>query len=145
MASKPAPIIAGTLQTDPRSGGIKRSSGVNVLPVVAESKSLRLSLFHEESLEDISFCICRSSSLDPPYHKLKLGPKFAIMATKTLTGSFLVMTMVVRRTLQCSKRAAAVLPLVRPPYPTINRCLEDVVCRPDASPGFTMRPKIVPP
>ena len=29
-------MIAGTLQTDPRSGGIKRSSGVNVLPIVAE-------------------------------------------------------------------------------------------------------------
>lgn len=32
--SKP-PTIAGTLQTDPRSGGIKRSSGVNVLPNVS--------------------------------------------------------------------------------------------------------------
>lgn len=31
-------VIAGTLQTDPRSGGLKRSSGVNVLPVVAESR-----------------------------------------------------------------------------------------------------------
>eukprot|EP00525_Craspedostauros_australis_P002611 CAMPEP_0198109772 /NCGR_PEP_ID=MMETSP1442-20131203/1830_1 /TAXON_ID= /ORGANISM="Craspedostauros australis, Strain CCMP3328" /LENGTH=147 /DNA_ID=CAMNT_0043765567 /DNA_START=142 /DNA_END=585 /DNA_ORIENTATION=- len=31
------PIIAGTMQTDPRSGGVKRSSGVNVLPVVAEA------------------------------------------------------------------------------------------------------------
>jgi hypothetical protein len=29
-------IIAGTLQTDPRSGGLKRSSGVNVLSSVAE-------------------------------------------------------------------------------------------------------------
>mmetsp|Transcript_21820 Transcript_21820/g.28220 ORF Transcript_21820/g.28220 Transcript_21820/m.28220 type:complete len:136 (-) Transcript_21820:49-456(-) len=29
-------MIAGTLQTDPRSGGIKRSSGVQVLPSVAE-------------------------------------------------------------------------------------------------------------
>ena len=33
-----APMIAGTLQTDPRSGGLKRSSGVNVLPIVAESE-----------------------------------------------------------------------------------------------------------
>lgn len=32
-----APIIAGTLQTDPRSGGVKRSSGVNVLPPVIEA------------------------------------------------------------------------------------------------------------
>jgi hypothetical protein len=32
------PMLAGTLQTDPRSGGIKRSSGVNVLPVVASGK-----------------------------------------------------------------------------------------------------------
>ena len=32
----PSTMIAGTLQTDPRSGGIKRSSGVNVLPIVAE-------------------------------------------------------------------------------------------------------------
>lgn len=32
------PVVAGTLQTDPRSGGLKRSSGVNVLPCVAESK-----------------------------------------------------------------------------------------------------------
>lgn len=30
-------MIAGTLQTDPRSGGIKRSSGVQVLPEVAEA------------------------------------------------------------------------------------------------------------
>jgi len=30
-------MIAGTLQTDPRSGGVKKSSGVNVLPIVAES------------------------------------------------------------------------------------------------------------
>jgi hypothetical protein len=29
-------ILAGTLQTDPRSGGIKRNSGVNVLPSIAE-------------------------------------------------------------------------------------------------------------
>ena len=34
-------MIAGTLQTDPRSGGIKRSSGVNVLPIVAQSEFLR--------------------------------------------------------------------------------------------------------
>ena len=32
--SKP-PAIAGTLQTDPRSGGLKRKSGVNVLPNVS--------------------------------------------------------------------------------------------------------------
>ena len=32
-----APMIAGTMQTDPRSGGVKRSSGVHVLPVVAEA------------------------------------------------------------------------------------------------------------
>eukprot|EP00934_Nitzschia_sp_Nitz4_P004076 Nitzschia sp. Nitz4//scaffold20_size174350//77675//78354//NITZ4_002100-RA/size174350-snap-gene-0.242-mRNA-1//-1//CDS//3329541803//4066//frame0 len=30
------PIVAGTMQTDPRSGGVKRSSGVNVLPSVHE-------------------------------------------------------------------------------------------------------------
>jgi hypothetical protein len=38
MAEAP-PVVAGTLQTDPRSGGIKRSSGVNVLPIVAEGMS----------------------------------------------------------------------------------------------------------
>ena len=32
-------IIAGTLQTDPRSGGLKRSSGVNVLPIVSEGET----------------------------------------------------------------------------------------------------------
>jgi hypothetical protein len=32
-----APILAGTMQTDPRSGGVKRSSGVNVLPAVIEA------------------------------------------------------------------------------------------------------------
>eukprot|EP00550_Attheya_septentrionalis_P005025 CAMPEP_0198282418 /NCGR_PEP_ID=MMETSP1449-20131203/2249_1 /TAXON_ID=420275 /ORGANISM="Attheya septentrionalis, Strain CCMP2084" /LENGTH=246 /DNA_ID=CAMNT_0043978673 /DNA_START=161 /DNA_END=898 /DNA_ORIENTATION=+ len=32
-------MIAGTLQTDPRSGGVKKSSGVNVLPIVAETWS----------------------------------------------------------------------------------------------------------
>jgi len=37
-SSSKFPMIAGTLQTDPRSGGLKRSSGVNVLPVVAESE-----------------------------------------------------------------------------------------------------------
>mmetsp|Transcript_8684 Transcript_8684/g.9590 ORF Transcript_8684/g.9590 Transcript_8684/m.9590 type:complete len:149 (-) Transcript_8684:42-488(-) len=31
-----APMLAGTMQTDPRSGGVKRSSGVNVLPLVSE-------------------------------------------------------------------------------------------------------------
>jgi len=31
------PTLAGTMQTDPRSGGLKRSSGVNVLPSVAEA------------------------------------------------------------------------------------------------------------
>jgi hypothetical protein len=31
------PLIAGTMQTDPRSGGVKRSSGVNVLPIVSEA------------------------------------------------------------------------------------------------------------
>lgn len=30
-------MIAGTLQTDPRSGGVKKSSGVNVLPIVAST------------------------------------------------------------------------------------------------------------
>lgn len=30
-------MIAGTLQTDPRSGGLKKSSGVKVLPIVAET------------------------------------------------------------------------------------------------------------
>lgn len=34
-------IIAGTLQTDPRSGGLKRSSGVNVFPSVAEGMKIR--------------------------------------------------------------------------------------------------------
>ena len=32
------PMVAGTMQTDPRSGGVKRSSGVNVLPAVAEGQ-----------------------------------------------------------------------------------------------------------
>jgi hypothetical protein len=32
-----APIIAGTMQTDPRSGGVKKSSGVNVLSSVSEA------------------------------------------------------------------------------------------------------------
>jgi len=33
-----APMIAGTMQTDPRSGGVKRSSGVTVLPIVDEGR-----------------------------------------------------------------------------------------------------------
>ena len=36
MSSNKAPMVAGTMQTDPRSGGVKRSSGVNVLPLVGE-------------------------------------------------------------------------------------------------------------
>ena len=39
MSQGSLPIVAGTLQTDPRSGGLKRNSGVNVLPVVAEGES----------------------------------------------------------------------------------------------------------
>jgi hypothetical protein len=39
MTMSSLPIVAGTLQTDPRSGGIKRSSGVVVLPSVAEGAS----------------------------------------------------------------------------------------------------------
>jgi Cofilin/tropomyosin-type actin-binding protein len=35
-------ILAGTMQTDPRSGGIKRSSGVNVMPAIAEGKNFLL-------------------------------------------------------------------------------------------------------
>lgn len=31
------PVVAGTMQTDPRSGGVKRSSGVNVLISVVEA------------------------------------------------------------------------------------------------------------
>ena len=31
------PAVAGTMQTDPRSGGLKRSSGVNVLQSVADA------------------------------------------------------------------------------------------------------------
>jgi hypothetical protein len=38
VVSTMAPIIAGTLQTDARSGGIKKSSGVIVLPIVGESE-----------------------------------------------------------------------------------------------------------
>jgi len=30
-------MIAGTMQTDPRSGGVKRSSGVQVAPIIAET------------------------------------------------------------------------------------------------------------
>ena len=36
-------ILAGTLQTDPRSGGIKRSSGVNVMPSIAEGMKMLVS------------------------------------------------------------------------------------------------------
>ena len=32
------PIIAGTLQTDPRSGGQTKKSGVNPLPILEESE-----------------------------------------------------------------------------------------------------------
>jgi hypothetical protein len=30
-----------TLLTDPRSGGVKKTSGVKVLPIIAESKSTK--------------------------------------------------------------------------------------------------------
>lgn len=33
------PAVAGTMQTDPRSGGLKRSSGVNVRPSVSDAWS----------------------------------------------------------------------------------------------------------
>lgn len=39
LACSKLTMIAGTLQTDPRSGGIKRSSGVNVMPAIAEGAS----------------------------------------------------------------------------------------------------------
>ena len=49
-----APAIAGTLQTDPRSGGVKKSSGVKVLPIVAEGAS-----FYNISLrDDLIPCFC---------------------------------------------------------------------------------------
>jgi Cofilin/tropomyosin-type actin-binding protein len=37
MSSNGAPVVAGTLQTDPRSGGVKRSSGVQVHDNVKEA------------------------------------------------------------------------------------------------------------
>ena len=43
MADGP-PLIAGTLQTDPRSGGLKRSSGVHVLPEVATGECVHPSI-----------------------------------------------------------------------------------------------------
>ena len=47
-------MIAGTLQTDPRSGGIKRSSGVNVLPIVAETWAK----VRDNSNADVDWLIC---------------------------------------------------------------------------------------
>lgn len=47
-------MIAGTLQTDPRSGGIKRSSGVNVLPVVAETWAK----VRDNNNTDVDWLIC---------------------------------------------------------------------------------------
>jgi len=47
-------MIAGTLQTDPRSGGIKRSSDVNVLPIVAETWSK----VRDNANKDVDWLIC---------------------------------------------------------------------------------------
>mmetsp|Transcript_10519 Transcript_10519/g.20137 ORF Transcript_10519/g.20137 Transcript_10519/m.20137 type:complete len:136 (-) Transcript_10519:1995-2402(-) len=47
-------MIAGTLQTDPRSGGIKRSSDVNVLPIVAETWSK----VRDNANTDVDWLIC---------------------------------------------------------------------------------------
>ena len=47
-------MIAGTLQTDPRSGGIKRSSGVNVLPIVAETWSM----VRDNANSDVDWLLC---------------------------------------------------------------------------------------
>ena len=47
-------MIAGTLQTDPRSGGIKRSSGVNVLPEVAATWSQ----VRDNGNADVDWLIC---------------------------------------------------------------------------------------
>jgi hypothetical protein len=47
------PIIAGTLQTDPRSGGVKKSSGVKVLPIVSQGeKKLGITFKHEASARE---------------------------------------------------------------------------------------------
>lgn len=47
-------MIAGTLQTDPRSGGIKRSSGVQVLPEVSEAWSQ----VRDNANPDVNWLIC---------------------------------------------------------------------------------------
>ena len=46
-------MIAGTLQTDPRSGGVKRSSGVNVLPEVSETWSK----IRDDSNKDVDWLV----------------------------------------------------------------------------------------
>jgi hypothetical protein len=46
-------ILAGTMQTDPRSGGIKRSSGVNVMPAIAEGKIFLLLNFDSFDFVDL--------------------------------------------------------------------------------------------
>mmetsp|Transcript_2181 Transcript_2181/g.3145 ORF Transcript_2181/g.3145 Transcript_2181/m.3145 type:complete len:181 (+) Transcript_2181:97-639(+) len=52
------PVVAGTLQTDPRSGGLKRSSGVNVLPCVAETWSQ----VRDDKNEDVNWLIAGYAS-----------------------------------------------------------------------------------
>jgi hypothetical protein len=63
------PVVAGTLQTDPRSGGLKRSSGVNVLPSVAEGESTLIiaSAFLRRGAETL--INGRSHTFVPPVHR----------------------------------------------------------------------------
>lgn len=67
------PVVAGTLQTDPRSGGLKRSSGVNVLPCVAEGASVRN--------------VCWSTTLSTIFALTRSSSARSCVATTTINGS----------------------------------------------------------
>jgi hypothetical protein len=63
------PILAGTMQTDPRSGGVKRSSGVNVLPVVNEgTMATMIMLYGVDAAKSTRYYDVRFHSIENTTH-----------------------------------------------------------------------------
>ena len=84
-------MIAGTLQTDPRSGGIKKSSGVKVLPAVAEGEcdpvlcTQSYFVLNKQQLLSAATVLFYAMRLSlRPYHlpQNQHGPKCATTATR---------------------------------------------------------------
>jgi len=126
------PIIAGTLQTDPRSGGQTKKSGVNPLPILEASMYLwcieRFAAFLGP------FLVARhwhGISLVPlsVFPLLQLGMKSAMRITKMWIGWLPDMKMEANMILAFSKKEVAVWRHVPRNFPTTSQFLVDAVWR----------------